>query len=163
MQGVMTCIVALISYIVMVGFPDQKYVGWHFLSPQEIKFVLARINADRGDAQESEPFNIKTYLSHGLDIKIWGFSLIFCMILIVGYAFAFFLPIILQLGMGFSVAASLCLITPPYVAAGIWMTFCGWLGDKYQTRAPILLGNSMLAIVGLPVMAFTSNTGAQYL
>lgn len=102
-------------------------------------------------------------MSHGLDIKIWGFSLIFSMILIVGYAFAFFLPIILQLGMGFSTAASLCLVTPPYFTAGLRMTFCGWLGDKYHMRAPNLLFNAVLALVGLPVMAFTNNTGAQYL
>ena len=151
------------SCLVMVGFLDDKHIGWRFFSKREIAFVLARINADRGDAQETEPFNFKSYMANGLDLKIWGFSLIFCMILIVAYTFAFFLPINLQLGMGFSIAASLCLVTPPYFTAGLWMTFCGWLGDKYHMRARILLFNALVALVGLPVMAFTNNTGAQYL
>lgn len=59
MQGIITCSVAAISYFVMIGFPDDKHIGWHFLNKLEIAFVLARINADRGDARESEPFNLK--------------------------------------------------------------------------------------------------------
>jgi hypothetical protein len=43
------------------------------------------------------------------------------------------------------------------------MTFCGWLGDKYHVRWPILLGNAVIAVIGLPVMSFVDNTGVQYL
>lgn len=163
MQGVITCLVALISYALMVGFPDSKKRYFGFLDDDEVAFVLARINHDRQDAEQVEKFNFRTYMSHGLDWKIWGFSIIFCMAVMVGYSFAYFLPIILQGKMGFSVAASQCLVTPPYVAAGIWMYFTGWLGDKYKKKAPILLVNGLMACVGLPIMAFTDNVGAQYL
>jgi len=44
------------------------------------------------------------------------------------YAIAYFLPIILQEGMGFSVGASQCLIAPPYVVAALWMFGCAWFG-----------------------------------
>jgi len=163
MQGILSCVIALVSFVVMVGFPDSKHIGWHFLNKEEIAFVLARINNDRADAEEKEPFNLKSYMKQGLDLKIWGFALIFCMILVVSYSFAFFLPIILQGKMGFSIAAAQCLVAPPYFAAGLWMVFTGWIGDKYGVRAPILIGNAILALIGLPIMAFTKNVGAQYL
>lgn len=163
MEGILTILVGILAYFILVGFPDGKHKNWRFLNPHETAFVIARIDADRGDAEEKEKFNFARFMSHGLDFKIWGFALIFCMILIVSYSFAYFLPIILQLGMGFSVGASQCLVAPPYFAAGILMFTTGWIGDKYKTRAPILLFNSMVALIGLPVMTFSRNVGAQYL
>ncbi len=48
----------------------------------------------------------------------------------ITYAIAYFLPIILKDGMGFSTAASNCLIAPPYVFAAIVMMAFAWAGDK---------------------------------
>ena len=37
-----------------------------------------------------------------------------------------------------------------------------WIGDRYRVRAIILVGNSAISIIGLPIMAFASNTGVKY-
>lgn len=37
-----------------------------------------------------------------------------------------------------------------------------WLGDKFHVRGPILIANSLISLVGLPLMAFASGTGARY-
>ncbi|OGE47299.1 hypothetical protein PENARI_c051G11455 [Penicillium arizonense] len=77
----------------------------------------------------------------------------------VTYAIAYFLPIILRDNMGFSVIASQCLTAPPYAFAGILMVVTSWIGDKYHMRAPILIFNSLVTLVGLPIMGF-ANTPA---
>jgi len=106
----LTCIVAGLGYVFLVGFPDDftsSYRG--FLTEQERRFVIARVNADRGDAV-LEPFSLKKFLVAGLDLKIWGFALIFGCTTTISYALSFFLPIILRQGMGFSIGASQCLV-----------------------------------------------------
>lgn len=162
MEGVITAAISVAAAVLLVGFPDSPKIYRGFLKPKERDFIVAKINADRGDAEEKEKFDFVNFLRHGLDLKLWGFALLFCMLLIVSYSFAYFLPIILQQGMGFDIAAAQCLVTPPYVAAGILMYTEGWLGDKYKTRAPIMLFNSMLTLIGLPVMAFSNNVAGKY-
>lgn len=54
--------------------------------------------------------------------------------------------------MGFSVGASQCLVAPPYAFAGIVMFSTAWIADKYRIRGPILIGNAILGLIGLPLM-----------
>jgi hypothetical protein len=42
------------------------------------------------------------------------------------------------------------------------MYVTSWLGDKYRVRAIILVGNSVISLIGLPIMAFASNSGVKY-
>lgn len=77
-----------------------------------------RVNADRGDADLTE-FEWKRWAASGKDWKIWAYALIFGSITTVSYALAYFLPIILNLGLGFDTGTSQCLIAPPYAFAGI--------------------------------------------
>jgi len=37
-----------------------------------------------------------------------------------------------------------------------------WMGDRYHTRAPIIVLNSLIALVGLPILGFHSNPGVRY-
>jgi MFS family permease len=37
-----------------------------------------------------------------------------------------------------------------------------WIGDRYKTRAIILVGNVTVSIVGLPIMAFGGSPGVMY-
>jgi hypothetical protein len=64
--------------------------------------------------------------------------------------------------MGFSIAASQCLVAPPYVLAGILMLSTAWVGDRYRMRAPVLIFNSIITLIGLPVMGFASSNGVRY-
>jgi hypothetical protein len=54
--------------------------------------------------------------------------------------------------MGFSVGASQCLVAPPYIFAGIVMFGTSYLADKFHLRGPALVFNSVLALIGLPIM-----------
>lgn len=70
----------------------------------------------------------------------------------MAYAISYFLPIILRENMGFSIAEAQCLAAPPYAFAGILMICIAWVGDKYHIRGPLLAGNALLGLTGLPIM-----------
>lgn len=55
--------------------------------------------------------------------------------------------------MGFGVAEAQCLTAPPYAAAGIVMFVLAYLGDKYHIRGPLLAGNSVFGLIGMPLLA----------
>lgn len=97
----------------------------------------------------SNSFKVGKYLKNALDLKVWGFACLFGLTTTSTYAIAYFLPIILNVGMGFSVAASQCLIAPPYVLAAIVMYTFAYFGDKWHLRSPFILFNGCLCLVGM--------------
>ncbi|KAK3081681.1 hypothetical protein LTS18_003938 [Coniosporium uncinatum] len=148
-EGILTCIVAALGYVFLVTFPDSPKAAnsWRFLNASDAA---------------TEPFSLKKFVGAGLDLKVWGFAIIFMCLTIIAYALAYFLPIILRNRMGFSVGAAQCLAAPPYAFAGIVMYATAWVGDKYHVRGPILILNAVLTLIGLPLMGFHSNVAVRY-
>ncbi|KAE8363350.1 major facilitator superfamily domain-containing protein [Aspergillus caelatus] len=161
MEGVITGVIGLLTITFLVDFPDKAHKSWRFLSEKECAFIVRRINRDRSDGDQ-EPFSLKRFLSPALDLKIWGFAMVFFCTTTVTYAIAYFLPIILEQGMGFSTAAAQCLIAPPFAFAGIVMYASAWVGDKYRLRGAIVIFNALLCIIGLPIMGFAKGNAARY-
>ncbi|RYP08957.1 hypothetical protein DL764_001568 [Monosporascus ibericus] len=159
-EGIISCVGALISYIFLVGFPEEADKSWKFLSQQERDFILRRVNRDRGDAV-TEPFSFGAFIKPAADFKIWVFAFIFFCVTTVGYSINYFLPIIL-LGMGFSVAAAQCLIVPPWIFTALVMYAQAWLGDRYRLRGPIIAFNAVLALIGLVLMGFHQEYPVRY-
>ena len=93
-------------------------------------------------------FHWGKYLKNALDLKVWGFACLFGLTTTCTYAIAYFLPIILNVGMGFNVAASQCLVAPPYVLAAIVMYLFAYYGDKWHLRSPFILFNGCLCLLG---------------
>lgn len=160
-EGILTCLIAVVGYFTLVDFPDNAQRHRRFLNSEELKFCIARINVDRGDAV-AEPWSLKKFLIPALDLKIWGFAFLFGFTTTVTYALAYFLPVILHLGLKFTVGQSQCLVAPPYAAAAIWMFCTGWFGDKYRIRGPLVAMNAAIAIVGVCVLGFAKNLPARY-
>ncbi|KAE8334185.1 hypothetical protein BDV24DRAFT_157005 [Aspergillus arachidicola] len=161
-EGIITGVVGILSVIFLVDFPNRAHKSWGFLNEKECAFIVRRINRDRSDGNE-EPFSFERFLSPSCDAKIWGFALIFFCTTTVTYAIAYFLPIILKQGMGFSTAASQCLVAPPFVMAGIIMYASAWIGDKRRVRGIIVTFNSLLCIIGLPMMGFAPSVAIRYI
>jgi hypothetical protein len=78
------------------------------------------------------------------------------------YSIAYFLPIILEKSMHFSVAKAQCLVAPPYVFAGIVMFTQAVIGDKYHLRGPIVAGNALMGILGLGLLGYLDNPAPRY-
>ncbi|CAL3966783.1 hypothetical protein PZA11_003270 [Diplocarpon coronariae] len=162
MEGIMTCIVAGLGALFLLAFPDKTSSrSLRFLTPDEQQCIIMRVDADRGDAELSK-FEFKKWVASGKDWKIWAYALIFGSITTVSYALAYFLPIILNLGLGFDTGKSQCLIAPPYAFAGIVMMATGWWGDKYRMRGPTLVFNAILATIGLAILGFHTNPNVRY-
>lgn len=87
----------------IVDFPELPPKSWAFLNQKEADFITVRIEHDRNDI-EPEPFALGAYLRNGMDSKVWAFSAMYMFTTTNSYAIAYFLPIILRNGMGFSVA-----------------------------------------------------------
>jgi len=143
LQGVITVVIGIIGAYFIVDFPELAHkpgMGKNFLNKAEVDFIVARIDKDRSDALPEE-FNIRKYLANALDLKVWGFACIFMLTTTITYAIAYFLPIILKDGMGFSTAASNCLIAPPYIFAAFVMMLFAYLGDRYHLRSIWVIAN----------------------
>ncbi|KAK3070708.1 hypothetical protein LTR53_009990 [Teratosphaeriaceae sp. CCFEE 6253] len=165
LQGLITVIVGVIGAFTIADFPEKAAkrsgLSLKFLTEREAAFVVARIEVDRHDAIPEE-FSIAKYIRCAADLKIWGFATLFMCTTTVTYAIAYFLPIILQEGMGFDVAKAQCLIAPPYCFAAIWMFGCAWYGDKHHIRGPIVIINALMGIVGLGLLGFTEHVAVRY-
>jgi hypothetical protein len=101
-------------------------------------------------------FKVGKYLKNALDLKVWGFACLFGLTTTCTYAIAYFLPIILNVGMGFNVAASQCLVAPPYVLAAIVMFTFAYFGDKWHIRSPFIIFNGCLCLLGESIMISTT-------
>lgn len=178
-EGVLTVLIAGLAALLMIDFPQKINRTTGFLKPGELDYILSELEKDRGDV-EDPPFRWSEYLRCGLDLKIWAYGLIYLYVLTEStsqqtlnysqsanttgaYALAFFLPIILQHKLGFSTVVSQLLTTPPYVFAGIFMWFQGWLGDKYHIRGPIIIWNALQNIIGFTILTWTKSVGSQML
>jgi len=157
----LTCAVGFGAFFIIVDFPELATKSRNFLNAEETTFVVARLEDDRADVIP-EPFHLKSYLKHGLDIEIWGFASIFGLTLTSTYAIAYFLPIILNSGMHFSIAKSQCLVTPPYAAAAIYMYVLAVFCDKYRIRGAVIALNAVVGLVGLPLLGYAKSAPIRY-
>ena len=110
-QGLITSVLGIVTYWWMVDFPENSHQSFYFLSDWESRLVARRIQADRDDVVV-DPFSWKKILRAFADPKVYGFSCMFFLLNLVSTSLSYFLPIILESGMGFSGNASILLSTP---------------------------------------------------
>ncbi|KAF2658362.1 MFS general substrate transporter [Lophiostoma macrostomum CBS 122681] len=163
MEGIVTIAIAIGGYFCLPKFPDQEVnkPSFRFLKPDECQYVIDLLTADRDDYQ-AEKFAWALYLAPARRPEIWAFGIMQFCTCTASYAYIFYLPIILRDSLKFSLAAAQCLVAPPYAAAGFLMMACAWYADKYKTRAPVLVFNCCIALVGLPMVGFASNPWVRY-
>ncbi|CAG8263201.1 unnamed protein product [Penicillium salamii] len=160
-EGLLTCVLGIGSYILLVDFPEQSPKSWKFLNESEASFVIAKIQADRADASV-EPFSMGKYLANCKDSKVWAYAALYMLTTTNSYSIAYFLPIILEKSMGFSVAKAQCLVAPPYVAAAIVMFVQAVYSDKWRLRGPIVAGNALMGLLGLGLLGYLDDAAPRY-
>jgi len=160
-EGLLTIVVAIIGYILLVGFPDHWTPRWHFLTEREVRYVIDKVNADRGDATP-EPFNMRNYLRNALDLKIWAFAMTFFASTTISYALAYFGPDILKKKLHYNPKDSQIMGAPPYVVAGVLMAFEGWMGDRSKVRGPFIIFNMALCLIGFALLGWAKSGKVQY-
>jgi MFS family permease len=162
-QGAITIFVGIITYFWMVDFPDNCENSFKFLNEDEKLLALSRINDDRHDAGKPEPFTFSAVLVHFLDPKLYAFCVLFFLLNLVSTALSYFLPIILQNGMGFSSNKAILLSSPPYYYSVIPVLLSSFIGDRYRIRAPIIAFNALCLIAGFCMLGFPSQVTVRYI
>ncbi|KAI9647689.1 hypothetical protein NHQ30_004074 [Ciborinia camelliae] len=161
-QGLLAMVVGFVTYLWMVDFPEKAHKSFRFLTPEEQDMAVRRISDDRGDVK-AEEFSIWNCIIHFLDPKIYGFcALVFCLNL-VSTSLSYFLPIILETGMGFSEGSSIMLSAPPYFYAVIPVIVSSIVGDYYQLRGLVIIFNCICTIVGFCMLGFASQDTVRYI
>jgi len=159
-EGIITFSVCVMGWFIIIDFPT-KATAKNFLTAEQQAFVINRINVDRGDAEEDK-VDLPRILHHLKDwrLYVWAFNLMASTL--PGYAYSYFLPIILKNGMGFSTTQSQLLSAPPYVLAAIMTFVSGWLGDKYHIRGPLVAVHQLVTAVGMLLTAYGGSNALRY-
>ncbi|ENH72348.1 hypothetical protein FOC1_g10000659 [Fusarium oxysporum f. sp. cubense race 1] len=146
MEGVVTALLGFVGHIFIVDFPENARQTKRFLTAEEgeVDIMVSRIDADRGDAHSTE-FSLRPYLENALDWKVWILAINFGLTSMVIYAVAYFLPIVLRDGLGFSVVEAQTLNAP------------------YKLRGPFIMLNSILEIIGLSLLGFHHDNVVRYI
>ncbi|KAK3393317.1 major facilitator superfamily domain-containing protein [Podospora didyma] len=148
-QGMCTCVISIATYC------------FRFLTAEEGNVVSLQILKDRGDLYVTR-FALRDVLVHARDPKVWAFASLFFMQNIVSTALAYFVPIILQSGLGFSSDSSIILSAPPYYYAVVPVLISSRFADRFQSCAPVITFNALCLITGFAVLGFAGESGAPY-
>ncbi|KAK3300649.1 major facilitator superfamily domain-containing protein [Chaetomium fimeti] len=160
-QGLCTCVIGLVTYWWMIDFPENSHRSFRFLTPDEVGIVAKRIQTDRGDLV-AQDFALAKVLVHAKDPKVWVFASLFFMQNTVSTALAYFVPIILENGLGYSPDSAIILSAPPYFYAVIPVLVSSYFADRFRIRGPVIVFNALCLITGFAVLGFAQNSGARY-
>ncbi len=145
-----------LAWFYIVDFPDKN----KFLSPEDTKIIIDRVNRDRGDGMPDE-LTGKKALQHLADWHTWAFGLCFMCSTLPSYAFSYFLPVILA-GAGYSTVLSLMLSAPPYIVAAIFTFIMAYFSDRTRQRGLFVSLNALVCIVGCLIIGYTANRNVRY-
>ena len=162
-EGILTVLIGFAALAWIIEFPDKLLTSNHpFLSKAEVEIVKYRIDRDRKDS-DVDPMTWGKVGKHLSDWKLWVYAFLFMSSTTPSYAFAYFLPVILKEGMGYSTLISQVMSAPPYIFAVIVAFAVAWWADKTRMRAPFIAGQAVCTIVGLVLTGYAiENNGARY-
>jgi hypothetical protein len=157
-EGAITVGVCAVGWFLIVDFPAQAK---KFLSPAERDFVIARLNLDRGDAEEDK-IDLAKIIHHLKDWRLYFWLFNMMATTLPGYAYSYFLPIILRGGLGFSQREAQLLSAPPYVLAAFVVYGMAWFSDRKQIRGPIIAVLQLITAVGMIIIVYGGSNAARY-
>ncbi|KAF2107374.1 retrograde regulation protein 2 [Lophiotrema nucula] len=157
-EGITTIAAGLLAPVFLIEFPERV----RFLTDRQKHIARTRVSMEKKGAQVEHP-TVMQSLRMLLDWKIGMYCIQYFVAASSVYSLAFFFPIVLRQGMGFSYALSQILSSPPYVFTIIASLGTAWLSDRIKLRWPILIFHSFTAIVGLLIILYTKPPGVRYL
>ena len=161
-QGLISIVIGFVTYFWIVDFPENAHKSLYFLTKEEQALAVLRIQKDRKDVQ-AVPFTWAEVLRHSKDVKVYGFACLFFLLNLVSTSLSYFLPIILQSGMGFSENESILLSAPPYYYAVLPVIISSLFADRYNLRGPVITFNCICLICGFCMLGFTDQVTVRYI
>ncbi|OAX32819.1 MFS general substrate transporter [Rhizopogon vinicolor AM-OR11-026] len=110
LEGLLTVVVAIISFFCLVDFPDTAT----FLTPEERAFIMWKKKYDISSVGEDEMFSARHIRAAFVDWQVWIHVLIYMSIIAPLSGITLFLPTIIN-SFGYSTSTSQLLSIPPYI------------------------------------------------
>ncbi|KAH9485005.1 putative transporter C11D3.18C [Psilocybe cubensis] len=155
-EGTVTIVLGILAWLFVPDFPDKST----FVTDEQRKMILDRVEADRGDSIPDKMTTAKLF-HHLSDPIVWIMALMFLCSTMPAYALGFFITIILK-SMGYSTFKSLVLTCPPYVFAAISTFVFAYISDKSKQRALWLAVQNLICITGLFITAYHKKDPVRY-
>lgn len=156
-EGIATVVAGLISPLFLIEFPERVT----FLNPREKHIATTRVKIDKGREDVVHP-NVKQVCVMLLDWKLGLYSIQYFVAASSVYSLAYFQPIILREGMGFSYAKAQLLSSPPYIFAIFASIAFAYVSDKIRMRWPVICSQALIGIIGLLVILYAKAPGVRY-
>ncbi|VUC33515.1 unnamed protein product [Clonostachys rosea] len=156
LEGIATFLAGVICWFMPLDWPSTA----HFLSAEDRIRVQRRLLLDKQSAV-AEHFDKRYVYEACKDWKTYGYMLIYTGCLMPLYAFALFLPTIIQ-GMGKSGATAQIMSVPPYACAAVFTIIVGYIADRTRWRGYCNIAPVLLAIAGFVILIATDDPNAQY-
>ncbi|KAH7920703.1 MFS general substrate transporter [Leucogyrophana mollusca] len=155
LEGILTMIVAFISYFFMHDYPETAT----FLTHSERMYVVEMLKKDANNL--STHYDIRFVFQAMMDYKTYLQIGIYIGLLIPIYAIALFTPTIIN-ELGYSAANAQLLTVPPFVAGCIFTILVGIYSDKHNSRGPYIIGGAFVSLIGYIVLYTQSKPGPSY-
>lgn len=153
--GLITVLLSLPVWLLVCEFPEKA----KWLKTDELARLRGWLSEDRAEVLE-ERMNFGKALVALRDWKVWVLASLLFFLTAAAYTMSFFTPTILS-SMGFSVALSQILVTPPYIAACLANITTGLAADRVRMRSPFIIGHVVLTMAGFGLIGWGPNTGAK--
>jgi len=141
-EGLITIVISLVAYFVIQDSPLTS----RFLSQEDRTLLQALMDED--SLNESKEFSWAEVRAALQDVKVYLGMAICIGLALPAYSFAFFLPSIINLGLGFKATEAQLLSVPPFFAAFIFTLGAGWFSDSWRSRGIPMLCFTFLAMPG---------------
>ncbi|KAK2623503.1 hypothetical protein QTJ16_006504 [Diplocarpon rosae] len=155
-EGIITVLAGIACLFSIPQFAERA--TW--LTDRERFIAKARLTRDRGEGEWKKPTTMES-LKQLLDVKLLVMAWMYFATSSSAYSINFFFPLILTQGLGFEYTISLVLISTPYFFAIIGGVALAWVSDKYRTRWPIILFQTISGIVGLIIINEAKRPGVR--
>lgn len=134
-EGIATIVAGMVAPWFLVEFPERVT----FLTPRQKHIAVERVKVDKAAKEEVLHPNVKQVCVMLLDWKLALYGIMYFIHASSVYSLAFFTPIILRSGLGFSYRDAQLLSSPPYVFTIVCSMGMAFLSDRIKMRWPILI------------------------
>lgn len=155
-EGAITVACGLLAPFFLGEFPERT----RWLSERQRHIATLRIANERSGREYEHP-SLWQGLRMLMDWKVGFYALQYYVAASSVYSLAYFIPIILRQGLGYSYALSQILTSPPYLFTVVMSILTAWLSDRMKLRWPFLCGHAAIGIVGLLVVLYAKPPGVR--
>ncbi|KAF1810641.1 MFS general substrate transporter [Eremomyces bilateralis CBS 781.70] len=158
-EGLITIIIGVASKWLIVDWPEKAT----FLTEEERRILLARIQADTGDAR-MDRLDRRSAKRIFTDWKIYCGILMYITVVNTSYSTAFFTPSIIK-DMGYTSSAAQIRSIPPWIVAFVVSLGTALVTDRLRHRYSFTIFGLMLCIIGYGILLVpygSTSVGVKY-